>query len=120
MEEMDTTYLMDAERDRCRTGLSVKLTNGLIGKMKKPTRIRTNSPLVIEALNLSCNCAPGEHVKMEGRSRELKQMQNYEKGFVQRASEAIYEDMCQRWHDHEMLKIFVTDEVDELEVKRKA
>ena len=119
MSEMDMTYLMDAECDRCQTGLCVKLSNGMIGKVKKPTRIRTNSPLVYDALNLTCNCAPGEHVKMEGRSRELKHLQNYERGFVQRATEAIYRDMCKRWHDNEMLKIFVTDELDELEVRKE-
>lgn len=52
MEEMDMTNLMDAKCDRCQTGLTVKLSNGLVGKVKKPTRIRTRSPMVYEALNL--------------------------------------------------------------------
>ena len=29
-----------------------QLNNGMVGKIKKPTRIRRNSPLVFDALNL--------------------------------------------------------------------
>ena len=46
-------------------------------------------------------------------------MQNYEKDFACRASEAIHEDMWKRWQEREMLKIFVADELDDMEVRKE-
>ena len=90
----------------------------LIGKVKKPTRVRTSSPFVHEALHLKCQCQVGEHVRMEGRSKDLKKMQNYESGFTKIASEAIYKDMVNRWRNAEVLKIFMMHELDEMEINR--
>ena len=89
--------VMDAECDRCRTGLVCRDSNGrVLGKGKKPTRIRTSSPFVHEALHLQCQCRNGEHGRMEGRSKDLQRMQNYENGFTDRAAEAIHKDMIKR------------------------
>ena len=53
------------------------------------------------------------HVAMEGKSAQLKQMQNYELGFVRKASEAIVEDMEKRWKQREIAKIYMAEEVEE-------
>ena len=91
MKDLEEKNVQDAECDRCRTGLILRDQRGqVLGKVKKPTRIRTNSPSVHEALHLKCQCKAGEHVKMEGRSKELKRMQNYESGFTEKAADAIY------------------------------
>ena len=42
-----------------------------------------------------------------------------ERGFVQRATDAIYRDMCKKRHENEMLKIFVTDELEVRKEKKK-
>ena len=111
---------MDAECDRCRTGLVCRDSNGrVLGKGKKPTRIRTSSPFVHEALHLQCQCRNGEHGRMEGRSKDLKRMQNYENGFTDRATEAIHKDMIKRWQTRETLKIFMADELDEMEIEEE-
>ena len=88
LESMDG---YDAICNRCRTGLCYYDRMGnYVGKVKKPTRIRTNSQMVFEALDLPCECLPGEHVVMDGKAESLKKMQNYERGFVKRAANAIY------------------------------
>ena len=118
MKDLEKKNIQDAECDRCRTGLILRDQRGqVLGKVKKPTRIRTNSPSVHEALHLKCQCKAGEHVKMEGRSKELKQMQNYESGFTEKAADAIYQDMVRRWRNEETLKIFMMDEMDEMEIE---
>ena len=112
--------VMDAECDRCRTGLVCRDSNGrVLGKMKKPIRIRTSNPFVHEALHLQCQCRNGEHGRMEGRSKDLKRMQNYENGFTDRATEAIHKDMIKRWQTRETLKIFMADELDEMEIEEE-
>ena len=118
MKDLEEKNVQDAECDRCRTGLILRDQRGqVLGKVKKPTRIRTNSPSVHEALHLKCQCKAGEHVKMEGRSKELKRMQNYESGFTEKAADAIYQDMVRRWRNEETLKIFMMDEMDEMEIE---
>ena len=42
---------------------------------------------------------------MEGRTKGLQKMQNYEDGFVRRAGKAIYESMCEPWRKKEFAKI---------------
>ena len=64
---------------------------------EKEAKIRTNSDHVYEALNLPCQCGPGAHVPMEGKSRALKAMQNYEPGFTALAAPATYETMINNW-----------------------
>ena len=104
----------DAVCDRCRTGLHFydRLGNNM-GKVKKPTRLRTNSEDLYEAMNLACECAPGSHVSMDGKSSQLRNMQNYELGFVRKASQAIVTDMEKRWQQREMAQIMVAEELDE-------
>lgn len=104
----------DAVCHRCRTGLQYYgKDNRSLGFVKIPTRARTNSKYVFEVLNLSCICRPGTHVVMDGKSKQLKQMQNYEDGFVRRAVRAILKDMEERWRRREVLKIFVAEELEE-------
>ena len=77
LESMDG---YDAICNRRRTGLRYNDQMGnYVGKVKKPTKIRTNSQMVFEALDLPCECLPGEHVAMDGKSESLKKMQNYER-----------------------------------------
>ena len=111
-ETMESMPGLDAVCNRCQTGLRYVDKAGLVvGKVKKPTRIRTNSDFVFEALDLPCTCPPGVHVAMDGKSTSLKEMQNYEPGFVKRAASAIYHDMEERWRQREMCKVFVTEEL---------
>ena len=120
MQKLKERSVMDAECDRCRTGLVCRDSGGnVLGKVKKPTRIRTSSPFVYEALHLQCKCHNGEHVRMEGRSTALKRMQNYEGGFTERAADAIHQDMLKRWQAQETLKIFMADELDEMEIEEE-
>ena len=44
-------------------------------------------------------------------------MQNYESGFTEKAADAIYQDMVRRWRNEETLKIFMMDEMDEMEIE---
>ena len=73
---------------RCRTGLEAVDDEGRRGKVKKPTKIRTKSRGVAEAMDLPCLCKE-KHVQMMGRGKELKEMQNYEEGFVKILAQAI-------------------------------
>ena len=61
--------------DRCRTGL--KLDEDDPHYVRKPTRFRSTSRKVCEAVNLRCQCTLG-HTQMMGRGQALKRMQNYE------------------------------------------
>ena len=119
-ETMNSMQGMDAICNRCRTGLKSYDREGhCLGKVKKPTRLRTNSPEVFEALDLPCLCLPGTHAPMEGKSKELKSMQNYEELFAKKAASAIYTDMENRWRCREIWRIFVTEELMEEEMERK-
>eukprot|EP00435_Cladocopium_sp_Y103_P053716 s692_g17.t1 len=116
-DEMDEYY--DSICDRCRTGL-VYIQNGeVIGKVKKSTRIRTNSFELATAMDLPCTCQPPDHVQMIGKGAALKNMQNYESGFVKIAAKAIYQNMETQWRLRSMADIMVTDEMNEEEVKEE-
>ena len=93
----------EAVCNRCRTGLYFKDKDD-DGPVRKQTRIRTSSLKVAEALDLACHCTR-PHVQMEGRTKGLQKMQNYEDGFVRRAGKAIYESMCEAWRKKEIAKI---------------
>ena len=91
---MSAKIFKDAICNRCQTGLVYRNNEGhIIGKVKKSTKIRTNSDYVHQALDLPCQCGPNEHVPMEGKAKALKAMQNYEKGFVKIAAKAIHQEM---------------------------
>ena len=96
----------DAVCNRCQTGLMLEDTKtGEVRSVKKPTRIRTKSSFLYEALNLPCTCEVGFHFNMEGKSAALKEMQNYEIGFVEKAIHACYEEMIEIWKRREIAKI---------------
>lgn len=108
----------DAKCDRCRTGLVYRNRDGqVVGKVKKSTRIRTTSRMLAEEMNLACRCKAGEHVMMVGKSNALKKMQNYENGFVRRATRGIYKEMEKNWIRRETVNILVTEEVHEGDVE---
>ncbi len=115
--EMDECY--DAKCDRCRTGLVyINKKNGKVeGKVKKSTRIRTTSRMLAEEMDLACQCKPGQHVMMVGKSEALKKMQNYEIGFVRRAARGIYKEMEKNWIRRETMNILVAEEVQEGDVE---
>ena len=108
----------DAKCDRCRTGLVYRNRDGqVVGKVKKSTRIRTTSRFLAEEMNLACRCKAGEHVMMVGKSDALKKMQNYEIGFVRRATRGIYKEMEKNWIRRETMNILVTEEVQDGDVE---
>eukprot|EP00913_Durusdinium_trenchii_P000385 g353.t1 len=109
--------LVDAICDRCRTGLVYKNEGQVMGKVKKTTRIRTGSHHLFRALDLPCQCRC-EHVHMDGKSKALKSMQNYEAGFTRRAADAIMMEMEEKWRQREMVRIFVSEELEEMEVEQ--
>ena len=110
----------DAICDRCQAGLIYRDAQGkTVGKVKKSTKIRTNSDHVYEALNLACKCSTGTHVPMEGKSRALKAMQNYEPGYTSIAAPAIYETMVESWKKREMVKILVSEELNDMEIEQE-
>ena len=105
----------EAVVDRCRTGLVYMRDGEVLGKVRKRTRIRTLSLRLAMAMDLPCQCFPQQHVQMIGKSGALKEMQNYEKGFVKRAATAIYADMEDRWRKREVVQIMVAEEMEELD-----
>ena len=105
----------EAVVDRCRTGLVYMRDGEVLGKVRKRTRIRTLSLRLAMAMDLPCQCFPQQHVQMIGKSGALKEMQNYEKGFVKRAATAIYADMEDRWRKREAVQIMVAEEMEELD-----
>jgi hypothetical protein len=119
-QSMEEYY--DVVCDRCRTGLAYYKNGIFQGLVKKSTRIRTNSPELAEALDLKCQCPQGEHVQMIGKSAALKDMQNYEPNFVQRAAKAIYNNMENNWRLRQIAQVMVTEELndEEAEKERKA
>ena len=108
-EEMEVYY--DVSLDRCRTGLVARSNDGsVMGPVRKRTRLRTTSLRMAEALDLQCQCfAP--HVQMIGRAKELKDMQNYEKGFVKLAAAAIRSDVEETWARREMANIMTMEDL---------
>ena len=111
MESM-TGYL-EAVCDRCRTGLKYYENGVCLDLVKKPTRVKTTSSYVADALDLRCNCPSGIHVHMEGKTKSLHAMQNYEPEFIRRASVAIHQEMEAVWKLREIFNIFVIEEMME-------
>lgn len=103
--------------NRCRTGRYFKDDKDE-GPVRKQTRIRTSSRQVAEALNLECMCNR-PHVQMEGRTRGLQKMQNYEEGFVRRAGKAIYASVCEAWRKKEIAKIMASEAMVAEETKEE-
>ena len=111
LERMDDCH--DAICDRCRTGLTYFDGRGeWQGPVRKRTRIRTSSETVADALCLKCACSSG-HVHMDGKTKSLSAMQNYEAGFVKLAGDAIHKAMDENWRKREMMKIMVAEEIEE-------
>ena len=115
MEEMRGYF--EGICDRCRTGLFYDGPDAC-GPVRKQTRIRSSSREVAEALHLPCQCEE-RHVPMEGRTRALQKMQNYEEEFVKRAADVIYKEMDRSWLKKEMAMIMVAEEVEEQKKKKK-
>ena len=103
----------DVKVDRCRTGLVARDHEGqVLGPVRKRTRLRTTSESLAYEMDLKCTCG-GPHVPMIGRSQELKAMQNYEEGFVERAARAILEDMELTWARRKAAEIMTLEDLPE-------
>ena len=96
--------------DRCRTKLQASPEDDLF--VRKPTRFRSSSRLVCEAVNLRCECPTGAHTQMMGRGAVLKKMQNYEPELCQRLGNAIYTSMEQAWKKRGQAELMTLEVVD--------
>ena len=103
--------IFDAVVDRCHTGLTAMDECGVWGPVRKQTLLRTTSVNLFRAMNLECWCR-GPHVQMFGKSSALKDMQNYEPGFVDKASMAIQRDLEEAWARRQAAAIMVMDDVE--------
>ena len=56
---------------------------------------------------------------MNGKSAGLKDMQNYEPNFVQRAAKAIYNNMENNWRLRQIAQVMVTEELNDEEAERE-
>ena len=105
------TGYFDAVVDRCRTGLVARNQAGVaIGPVKKSTRLRTTSARMAETMDLRCQCE-GSHLQTMGRGQELRSMQNYERGFVRLAADAVVQDSEVLWAQRQAAMIFMTDDL---------
>ena len=95
--------------DRCRTGLKANPRDLLM--VRKPTRFRSTSRDVVEAVNLRCRCPDG-HVQMMGRGARLKEMQNYEPDLVRRLGDGIYKAMEKVWMKRQQAEIMMMEVVE--------
>ena len=96
--------------DRCRTGLRASPDDWLY--VKKPTRFRSTSRKVVEAVNLRCLCGGQGHTQMFGRGAVLKAMQNYEPALVHRLGGAIYEAMEEQWKRRGQAELMMMEMVE--------
>ena len=96
--------------DRCRTGLKASPDDTLF--VKKPTRFRSTSRKVVEAVNLRCLCGNLGHTQMFGRGAVLKKMQNYEIPLVRKLGEAIYEAMEEQWKRRGQAELMMMEMVE--------
>eukprot|EP00434_Breviolum_minutum_P011884 symbB.v1.2.010485.t1/scaffold674.1/size176181/2 len=96
--------------DRCRTGLKASPDDTLF--VKKPTRFRSTSRKVVEAVNLRCLCGNLGHTQMFGRGAVLKKMQNYEIPLVRKLGEAIYEAMEELWKRRGQAELMMMEMVE--------
>lgn len=55
---------------------------------------------------------------MIGKGAALKEMQNYEPGFVLRAATAIYKNMEENWRKRQIAQVMVTEELNENESEK--
>ena len=65
-------------------------------------------------------CWIGTHVGsgLIGKGAALKEMQNYEPGFVLRAATAIYKNMEENWRKRQIAQVMVTEELNENESEK--
>ena len=96
--------------DRCRTGLRASPDDWLY--VKKPTRFRSTSRKVVEAVNLRCLCGGQGHTQMFGRGAVLKAMQNYEPALVHRLGGAIYDAMEEQWKRRGQAELMMMEMVE--------
>ena len=96
--------------DRCRTGLKASPEDNLF--VKKPTRFRSTSRKVVEAVNLRCLCGNSGHTQMFGRGAVLKKMQNYELPLVRKLGEAIYAAMEEQWKRRGQAELMMMEMVE--------
>ena len=123
----DIPYYHNVIVNRCQTGLKALGDDGQMGPVRKQTTLRTTSNELYRAMSLPC-CCQEPHVQMWGKSAALKEMQNYEPGFVNLAVKAIQTEMENTWAKRHALNIFtmgdlphtVTDSQHDVEQMNKA
>ena len=103
--------IFDTVVDRCRTGLTAKDEHGNWGPVRKQTLLRTTSANLFNAMSLQCTCQV-PHVQMAGKAAALKDMQNYEQGFVSIASRAIQKDLEETWARRQAASIMMMEDVE--------
>ena len=96
--------------DRCRTGLKASPRNRFF--VKKPTRFRSTSRKVVEAVNLRCLCGNFGHIQMFERGAVLKKMQNHDIPLVRKLGEAIYEAMEEQWKRRGQAELMMMEMVE--------
>ena len=107
----------EAVCDRCQTGLAYYDGEGeWQGNVRKQTRLRTSSKILAESMCLKCQCEE-KHIHMDGKTKSLREMQNYEEGFVKLAGDAIYKSMDENWRRRETVKILMAEEFENEEKK---
>ena len=95
--------------DRCRTGLKLEPKDNLF--VKKPTRFRSTTRIVADAMNKACQC-PGPHRQMMGHGLALKRMQNYEPGLVKMLGDAIFNSMEIAWRNRGQAELMMMEIVE--------
>ena len=83
----------DAVLDQCRLGLELRDKSGaLLGRGKKPTRIRTTKKSLALGISLKCRCQENgiQHISLEG-NKNIKGTQNYPRPMVDLLAELIME-----------------------------
>ena len=105
--------IFDAVVDRCRAGLTAMDDHGIRGPVRKQTLLRTTSANLVPCrepfMYLSSPSCPDQ---MIGKSNALKDMQNYEAGFVDKASMAIQRDLEEAWARRQAAAIMVMDDAE--------
>ena len=95
--------------DRCRTGLKLHTSDKVF--VKKPTRFRTTTRRVAEAMNLPCICTQG-HQQMMGHGAALKAMQNYEPKLVKYLGDSIFNAMEEAWKKRGQAELMMMEMVE--------
>ena len=105
ISELRGAGIHDVLVERCQTGLVATDENGCTGPVRKATLLKTTSTNMVRALYLPCTCTVA-HVQV------LKEVQNYEPGFVRLAKRAIQRDMEETWARRQAANIMMMEDME--------